>query len=145
MDRSGIVKLLKAVSVNYPTFRRHIEADGGGISQAVIDEWDRQIGFLDYDEAMYRLDQHMGGENGMKIPKPADLKRFRSSNAKEEWHEPIRHQWHLGYMRWDKQRMHGRLFDEEGREYVHDPRYEDGYHYDRDGRICTNDGKVVFV
>ena len=34
---------------------------------------------------------------------------------------------------------------EEDREYVHDPLYEDGYHYDREGRICTLDGRVAFT
>ena len=143
MDRSGITNLLMTVSVNYPQFRRHIDDGHGGVSRIAIEEWHRNLGFLDYNEALTRLDNWMAGPDGSRIPKPMDLRNTKGARRDDTFHAPIEHQWHLEFMAWDENHKHGRLYDEEEREYVHDPRYEDGYHYDQNGRICTIDGRVV--
>ena len=132
--------------MNYPRVRNDIcGKDGSTIRPEVLQEWYRHIGYLEYDEALERLDYHMMSENGNKAPKPIDLKINKPQKKGEEWHAPIEHKWHLEFMKWDPEHMHGRVFDQDDYEYVHDPCYEDGYHYDRDGRICTIDGKVVFT
>ena len=110
----------------------------------VVKEWHRLIGFLEYEEALERLDLYMLREDNRKPPMPRDFLRNKPAQKPEEWRAPISHQWHLEFQAWDKKQMHGRLFDQEGREYVHDPVYEDGYHYDFNGRICAMDGRVVY-
>ena len=141
MDLNSVGKLLTRIAINYPTFKRNILDSEGKIQKVVAEEWERQIGYLDYEEALDRLDEWM--YNSDKAPRPVDLKKFKPARKSEEWHSPEPHIWHLEFMQWDTQRMHGRLYDQEEREYVHDPTYEDGYHYNQDGRICTIDGKVV--
>lgn len=143
MERSGIKKYLQVIAINYPSYKKHIESENG-IPEMIITEWHRQIGFLDYDEALARLDAWMGSESGSRIPKPADIKNMCLSRRDSEvFYDKTPHQWHLEFTKGDKTRMHGRLFDEEGREYSHDPLYADRYHYDKMGRICTIDGRVV--
>ena len=110
----------------------------------VAQEWLRLIGFLDYEEAVERLDLYMMQEDSRKPPMPRDFLRNKPSQKPEEWRAPVEHQWHLEFPGWDRHRKHGRVFDQEGREYVHDPVYEDGYHYDLNGRICAMDGRVVY-
>ena len=144
MNLESIGKLLNTIAVSYPRIRNEIgNKDGTKIRMDVVQEWYRHIGFLEYEEALQRLDEYMLGPDGSKIPKPLDLKKQRTRRKSEEWHSPDRHIWHLEFPRWDTQKMHGRLFDQEDREYVHDPTYEDGYHYNQQGRICTADGRVV--
>lgn len=144
MNLESIGKLLNTIAVNYPRVRSEISnKDGTKIRMDVLQEWQRQIGYLDYEETLARLDNHMSGPNGAHAPKPMDLKTAKGKPKDETFHAPIEHQWHLEFMKWDENRMHGRLYDEEEREYVHDPRYEEGYHYDQNGRICTIDGRVV--
>lgn len=146
MDRSGTIKLLKTVMVNYPAFRRHIETEAGGISEMVIDEWQRQLGYLEVDEALERLDMYMATEAGSRAPKAMDLKLTKPGRRDSEiFHDTSPHRWHLEFSKRDPQQLHGRLYDEECREYSHDPLYEDGYHYDASGHICTMDGRVVFA
>lgn len=144
MNLHEIGNLLEKISVHYPSFRKHISDEYGHMSRNVAEEWMRIIGYLEYNEALDRLDEHMMGPDGGKAPKPMDLRKIKPAKKSEEWHAPIEHVWHLEFSKWDVTRMHGRLFDQEDREYVHDPVYEDGYHYDQQGRICTIDGRVVY-
>ena len=143
MDLNGVSKLLSRISVNYPQFKKQISDGKGMIQRSVAEEWERQIGFLTLEEAMQRFDLYMETEETTRPPKPSDLKRYKPRQKSEEWHAPISHRWHLEFPRWDQYNRHGRLFDQGGREYVHDPVYEDGYHYDQQGRICTIRGEVV--
>lgn len=140
MDRSQIGKLLGVISIHYPGFK------GGHNPEATAEEWYRIIGYLDYEDALRKLDEYMASDDGRKPPMAMDFRKSSGSaaTAREYFHAETRHQWHLEFMRNDPERTHGRLYDEEGREYVHDPVYEDGYHYDYMGRICTMSGKVVF-
>ena len=142
MEMNAIIDLLHAVCANYPTVKRNIERSDGSISDYVLDEWKRQIGFLDYDEALERLDTYMASEAGAKPPKPMDLRKTRNEGKIEYFHADLEHQWHLVFPIWDVEQMHGRLFDEEDREYG-EAGYEDGYHYNQVGLICTIDGRVV--
>lgn len=140
----SIGKLLKSISVNYPRFRSEIcNKDGTSIRPEVLTEWQRHIGFLDYEEALERLDRHMASENGNHIPKPMDLRKAGGTKKDDIYHAPIEHRWHLEFSPRDPEHMHGRMYDQNDYEYVHVAGYEDGYHYDRNGRICTLDGKVV--
>ncbi len=144
MDYPSVAKLLTKISINYPRFKSEIATPNGtNIRKEVIEEWHRQIGFLDLDEALERLDLYMEDANNKKAPMAMDFRKYKPRTQSEEWHSPEKHQWHLDFPRWDSARMHGRLYDQEDREYVHDPTYEDGYHYDRQGHICTIDGRVV--
>lgn len=143
MNLDSIGKLLTKITINYPRFRKDISTqDGSRIRKDVAEEWMRHIGYLSFDEALERLDLYMLGETGNRPPKPIDLRKCRPTRS-EEWHSPEHHSWHLEFTKWDTSQRHGRLYDQEGREYVHDPTYEDGYHYNQEGRICTIDGKVV--
>ena len=146
MNLESIGKLLNAIAINYPRFRNDIcNKDGTKIRMEVVREWERKLGYLDLDEALERLDLYMANEETSRPPRPVDLKKHKPRMKMDEWHAPIEHKWHLEFTRNDPGQMHGRVFDQEDREYVHDPTYEDGYHYDQMGRICTVDGKVVFV
>lgn len=146
MDRSGITNILMKVSVNYPQFRRHIDDGHGGISRFAIEEWDRRLGFLDYNEALNRLDNHMDGPNGDKIPKPTDLLKAKGARKDDIYHAPISHKYHIEFKEWDTERKHGWVYDQNDYLYMHDAEYDlaDGYHYDSMGRICTIEGRVAF-
>lgn len=143
MDLNGVAKLLTRISINYPVFKKQIMDSNGLIQKIVAEEWERQIGFLSLEEALERLDVYMEDPANTKPPRAIDLRKTTLRKQTDEWHSPEEHQWHLVFMKWDTRRMHGRLFDQEDREYIHDPVYEDGYHYDNQGRICTIDGRVV--
>lgn len=137
MDRQSIGLLLQTITVNYPSFQRNVDPE------AVITEWERVLGLLEYDEAMQRLDEYLIDPDHTKPPRPHDLLKSRPRQGSPEYFTPkTTHKWHLEFKGWDKERKHGGLFDEEGREFVHDPAYEDGYHYNRMGQICTIDGRV---
>ena len=134
-----IVTLLTKISIHYPSFHT---------SKSIAEEWYRLIGYKDLDECLDRLDDWLLGEE--KNNRPPGIKWFATSapekkKTDEVFHDPTPHEWHLVFAHWDVARMHGRLYDEEDREYVHDPMYEDGYHYDTQGRICTSDGRVLHV
>lgn len=119
---------MAAVSINYPTARTTND------TEAAINEWHRILGFLDYDEALARLDLYMEDPNNTKPPRPHDLKRVQTASRSGEYFQAnTEHAWHV---------ENGRLFDEEDREYVHDPLYEDGYHYNAAGDICIADGRT---
>lgn len=111
--------------------------------EKAIEEWHRVLGFLSYEEAMQRLDSYLENPDNTRPPRPHDLKRAQSAQRQYEYFTSRReHQWHLEFPPNDPERMHGRLYSEGGMEFVHDPCYEDGYHYNRLGQICTIDGKV---
>ena len=144
MNLSEIGNLLQRISMHYPRFTNQIADANGNMRRDVAEEWMRLIGFLSFQEALDRLDVYMENNETSKPPMAMDFRRYKPRQKSDEWHSPEPHVWHLEFMAWDKERMHGRLYDQEDREYVHDPVYEDGYHYDKDGRICTIDGKVVY-
>lgn len=142
MDHSGIKQFLQTISVHYPQFRKHIDDGNGAIPKIVIEEWHRVIGFLDYDEAVARLDQYMASEDGNRQPKPMDLRRAGGSRKGDVFHAPIRHDWHLEFQESDKEHQNGRLYNQHEYEYVFDPENTDPFYYDKDGHICQS-GKVV--
>lgn len=147
MDMTSLGNLLGTIAIHYPSFKKHITNEDGKINKHIINEWYRLIGYMDFQEALAKFDQYLKLPEGNKYA--PDVKWFLSSKSdkqeREVFHVQSHHQWHIEFPRQDKQRMHGRVYDEEDREYVHDPLYEDGYHYDREGHICTLDGKVAFV
>lgn len=73
-----------------------------------------------------------------------DFKRSTRRTSEYFHVEAGAHKWYLKFMPSDKDHKHGRLYDEEDREYVHSAAYEDGYHYNRAGQICTLDGIPMF-
>ena len=145
MNLNEIGDLFQRIAIHYPRFASQIADSHGNMRKEAAEEWQRLIGFLGFEEALERLDLYMENNETQKPPMALDFKRIKPIKQSEEWHALIEHQWHIEFMRNDPHRMHGRVFDQEDREYVHDPTYEDGYHYDTMGRICTADGRVVFT
>ena len=143
MDLREIGNLLEKITIHYPAYTKHISDGSGKMRRDVAEEWHRLIGFLSFKDAMERLDAYMEDPDNKRPPMAADFKRYKSKPKDETFHAPIEHQWHLEFMKHDPHCMHGRMYDQEEREYVHDPTYEDGYHYDQEGRICTIDGRVI--
>lgn len=144
MNLSETGDLLQRIAMHYPRFQNQIADANGRMRRDVAEEWMRLIGFLSFQEALDRLDVYMETNETSKPPMAMDFRRYKTREKSEEWHSPEPHVWHLEFSKWDTNHMHGRLYDQEDREYVHDPVYEDGYHYDQQGRICTIDGRVVY-
>ena len=121
MTHSEIGKLLGVISIHYPNHMKNTDLE------SVIKEWHRIIGFLDYDEALARLDAYMEDAENKKPPMAIDFKRVKPRKALDVFHAPIEHQWKI---------IKGRLYDEEDREYVVDPTCELPFYYDEEGNIC---------
>lgn len=135
MDLNSVGILLQTITINYPAARKDIMNAEGKISVEVAKEWQRQIGFLDFNEAVARLDAWMENPNNTKAPMPRDLKKAQSSGgAREYFHSSVRHRYHI---------ENGRVYSENGYEFVHDPCYMGKYIYDSMNQICTQDGRVV--
>lgn len=145
MDLMSVGKLLGTICIHYPAFKNHCMTEDNKINRLVAQEWYRLIGYMDYEEALTKFDQYLKLPEGNKFA--PDVKWFLSSKSdkkeREYFHHRTHHQWHLEFMKSDKEHRHGRLYDEEGREYIVDPLNEDGFYYDGMGRICQS-GKVVF-
>ena len=142
MSLESLSNLLATISIHYPSFRKHISNEDGTFSKHVLNEWYRLIGYMDYEEALKRFDTYL-----MQGNKYAPDISYFAVKRKEEpvFQSNQKHVYHLEFRDWDRQRIHGRLYDEEGREYVHNPVYEDGYHYDQMGRICIISGQVAIA
>lgn len=139
MQRTEIKNLLEAIAVHYPSTR---------VNDGTIEEWYRLIGFMEYSECLQKLDDYLMQETGNRFPPSVGYFRKHQTNIMQErevFHAPIEHRWHIEFTPSDIAKKHGRVFDQYDYEYVHDPCYEDGYHYDSMGRICTIDGKVAFL
>lgn len=149
MDQSGIEKLIKIIGVNYPQSRKYFESsDGKSLNDSVVEEWMRQISYLDYDEAVERLDAYMAEPDNKKPPMPADLKRMHRTKNEYFYKQldyniiqerPVydEHGKQTGVEKFIKWKViNGRLYDEEFREYVFDPKCELPFYYDEGGNIC---------
>ena len=144
MDLNSVGKLLQTISIHYPSFKKHIQNSEGMLSKAVAEEWMRLIGFMTYEEALKKLDDHLLGEDSKFAPDVSFFLKHKVVKREEAFHAPIQHIWHIEFSKGDVERKHGRVYDQDGCEYVHDPMYDEGYHYDDMGRICTKDGRVAF-
>lgn len=147
MDLQQIGNLLSKIGIHYPNFKKHCSTeDGKMISKNFAEEWYRVIGYLDFEEALRKFDQYLKLPEGNKYP--PDVKWFLAEKTAHKeskiFHAPVRGKRHLEFMPWDQQHLHGRMRDEEEREYVHNPTYEDGYHYDRQGNICDLNGNIIW-
>ena len=147
MDLKSVGDLIATICIHYPGLKKNCETSDGKLNKNFAEEWLRQIGYLDYDEALRRFDQYLKLPEGNKYA--PDVRWFlgmkHNEGQKEETtYTKTANKWHLVFSRADKEQKHGRLFDEEDREYVHDPLYEDGYHYDAYWNICTADGRVIY-
>lgn len=127
MDHSGIEKLIKTIGINYPQSRKYFESSGGGISESVINEWYRQIGYLSYEDAVARLDAWMESEDHKRAPMAVDFKLVKPRKKDDIFHAPISHIWKI---------IRGRLYDEEDREYVIDPTCELPFYWNEQYIAC---------
>lgn len=89
MDKQQIKDLLIQIKVFYPRFEsvEKIENKYGVLSH-VIDSWYRQIGFMEYEEAIGILDRYMESDQGNKTPTVSIWKRGRKTQSKA-WHSTI--------------------------------------------------------
>lgn len=143
MDLNEIGDLLEKIAVHYPGTMKNITDRNGGLDKRVCEEWQRVIGFLDFDEALSRLDAYMNSDDSKHAPNAMDFRKVKSQRqAYEYFHSDAVHVWYLSFNSSDKEQLHGRLYNEDDMEYVHDPVYEDGYHYNSGGDICTADGRT---
>jgi len=137
--------LLEKIAIHYPAFGKQIQAKDGSLRKDVCEEWQRIIGYLSYEDLIERFDRYMEQDDSHKAPLAMDFRKVRSSAKKEYFHysDPDR-VYHLVFPPGDVEHRRGRVFDEEDREYVHDPTYEGHYHYNKMGQIVTDDGLVAF-
>lgn len=137
MDLSSVGSLLARIAVHYPKFKEQIMDKDGRISKFVAEEWHRTIGFLDFDEALARLDSYLKQEEGNRFaPNARDFlqKPKSNGNEREVFHSDAEHEWYVD--------LQGHLFDEEGREYgstVCSARY----YLDEKQRVCQM-GMVIY-
>ena len=134
MDLKEIGNLLAKISIHYPKFAQQISDEQGRMRRDVAEEWQRIIGFLDYTEAVQRLDKYMESDDGHRIPMPADLKLVKTAPRQEYFSGGAKHQWHI---------EGGELYDEEGRRWASPSYPDDPFYYDDMGRICQR-GRVLY-
>lgn len=104
------------------------------VSDAVVDEWYRLLGYLDYDEALAKLDAYLMLEDGNQhAPR---IQWFK--NARVE-----RKDTYVPAHTFDRLDDKGRLVDEEGRMYAFTHAPDELYHYDSSGRIMDSKGRLV--
>lgn len=121
-----------AISINYPTARM-------GDPQSAIDEWHRQIGFLDYEEALSRMDAWMESPEGSRPPRAVDLKKSRPMGTRYPDDKP---EGSLGPYLVDR---FGNLTNYEGMLYAY-PKWADAkFMYNRQGDICFRDTGIIAI
>lgn len=131
MDRTQIGKLLGVVSIHYPSFKTNSDPE------TMIDEWHRIIGFLDYDEAIKRLDAYMEDPANTKPPRAVDFKKVRPSESKNYFSGGIG-----PYM----VSRDGDLVNESGMRFAFPDRPDEKYRYNQRGDICSaNDYNRVVI
>ena len=86
MDKQQIKDLLIQIKVFYPRFES-VEKDGGryAVMSATVDSWHRQIGYMEYEEALGILDRYMESDQGNKTPTASLWKRGGRKESKA-WH-----------------------------------------------------------
>ena len=112
------------ISIHYPS-KTDSEAP-----EAVIDEWYRIIGHLDYDEAIARLDAWMENPDNKKAPRAVDLKLHSGGSAARRYESA---EGSIGPYMIDAD---GNLTNERGMVYAF-PQWPDAkFRYDQQGNIC---------
>ena len=159
-----IGELLKAITIHYPKFRDQIvvkkeikDEKGKSIIQeffdsSVLKEWNRIIGFLDYDEALARLDAWMDAGNS-NPPRAVDFKKVPEQPKRPSiFHAETKHHFRLefwvhrdNYGTVYENPAYGQIVDEEGRRYADPNNPDEWYHYDAMGRIADSRGKIVVI
>lgn len=133
MDLKETGKLCEKILVHYPSFAKQCLTPDGNMSRSFLEEWNRIIGFLSYEDAIERLDAWMEGDDHKKAPMAVDFKLTKPRHKDDAFHAPISHIWRI---------ERGRLFDEEDREYVVDPTVELPFYWDENGYACQ--GKIQY-
>lgn len=134
MQLNEIGNLLQKIALHYPRFQQQICDEKGFLRRDVGEEWLRLIGYLDYDEALRRLDAHLESEDYKRIPMVTDFKKALPGEKKGYFVAGTTHQWRV---------INGELFDEEYRRYANPACPDEPYYYDNYGRICQK-GAVVY-
>lgn len=128
MDTNGIINLLGTISVHYPSIKKNILNEDGKVSKFVVNEWHRCIGFMEYEEAVEKLDAYLLQADGNRFaPTIADFLKKEPKRVQEFEPGNNKHKWFV-----DK---HGHLYDEHGYEYG-DPICSGNYYIDEQGRVC---------
>lgn len=135
MDFNDISKLLTTISVYYPGFRKNITTKSGDMIRIeVVREWFRTIGYMDYEDALGRLDAYLMGPNAKSPPGPMDFRKTMPS---------VRHNYYQSDHNFDRLDPKGRLADDAGRLYAFPDRPDEEYHYDASMRILDSKGNFV--
>ena len=87
LDKAQIKQLLIQIKVFYSRFDA-VEKDGNmyGVMGQTIDAWHRQIGWMEYDDALKILDNYIASENGSKTPGISLWKQNGKVMQKSVWH-----------------------------------------------------------
>lgn len=137
MDLNEIGNLLETIAVHYPATLKNITDPDGGLSKRVCEEWLRLIGFLEYDEAISRLDAYLQSDDPRKPPMAVDFLKTKPRREPNYFRAPIKdRKWKI---------VKGRLFDEEDREYAINPKNELPFYWDDDGYACQGTEKYDFI
>lgn len=132
MTNLEIKKLLIQIKVFYPRFDSVEKTDGGyAVSTQVIDAWHRQIGWMEYDDALKILDNYIASENGSKTPTVSLWQQNGKVIQKSVWHNAALDLQH-GVIVWEPEK--GTVFE---RRIV---REDHGTYEDEDGYLWAMAG-----
>lgn len=138
MTLEEIGKLMSAISVHYPAFRRHIMDADGKISGGMAREWHRRLGYLELGEALARLDSWL-----------AQPEERRKSAPDTTWFTPQAVRGGRTFERlgegFDRIDANGHLSNAEGMVFAfpEPDRIYETYHYDGMGRIMDSRGRAA--
>ena len=134
MDKNEIKQLLIQIKVFYSRFEA-VEKDGGrfGVMSQTIDAWHRQIGWMEYDQAIKILDDYASSENGSKTPGVSLWAHGGKIRQSAAWSDAFLDQLH-GVIRW-KPEKDGDVFE---RKVVG---VRAGCYEDEDGYLWTVPGR----
>jgi len=134
MDLISVSKLISAISVHYPAFKKNCMDEGGKISKAFCEEWHRHIGHLDFYEALNKLDNYIKSGNKF-APNVNEFLKESVKCEKASYAYEARNKIRFEVIR-------GRLYDQEGREYSDPGKDASIWSIDPMGRILC-DGMLV--
>lgn len=110
-----------------------------GDPQLAIDEWYRQLGLLEYEEALNRLDAWMESPEGSRPPRAVDLKKARPAGSRYFEDKP---EGSLGPYLVDAK---GNFTNYEGMLYA-SPKWPDAkFCYNQKGDICFRDTGIIAI
>ena len=132
MDLASIGHLLKRIMIHYPSFKNHITDSSGLIVRAVGEEWERRIGFMEFEDALKLLDVYLDLPEEQRRKAPDTSWFLQSSRREKEVRESYKSEG-LGQYLIDKE---GHLTNYEKMIFAYPGMEETVYYYTTRGDIA---------